>query len=814
MSLEKQLELEREMVGMGVKRYTDSIHQNREKGMEGNSPYGVKMTSEFIEPIVHGIEAFLKKSSKTVGRKHRAGKYLRGNDLPVVAFITCKTIVNCISRVKTLQSCALTIAKAVEDQARFVAFEKENPELWGTLIRDLERYSSFEKKRAVLIHSANKADIVWEGWNKQDKLHLGMKLIEIFISATGAAEISIQRQRKGTPSFLQATNETLNWIEEEIERKQVLAPFNLPMIVPPRPWTCPFDGGYYSPTIRRKLIKTTNNNYLEEMKNLAETTPEVYKALNTLQEVPWKINSQVLKVMDEMWELGWSVGKMPSRDFIPLPPKPADIKENSVARKDWSRQASKIHAENHRQNSKKIHQAKLLYIANKFVEEDEIYFPYQLDFRGRVYATPNFLNPQGCDLSKSLLLFAHGKKITSDRGMNWLAIHGANVFGEDKLSFEGRIKWVQENEDKIFKTADDPFSVVDWWSKCDKPWQFLAFCFEWKSIKDDPNYESTLPVAQDGSCNGIQIFSSLLRDHVGGKAVNLIPSDTPEDIYKEVADVVIEKLKNSSDLMAKQWLEFGISRKATKRPVMVLPYGGTRYSCRDFTEDYIKDMVELGHVEPWKEDDRFKMTIYLSNIIWASIGEVVIAARSAMGWLQEVAKVVSSEELPIIWTSPSGFVVMQNYIDLKRLRVKTQLGDSVVRGTKQKKSTNKNIHLTLVEPTSKLHKRRQAQGIAPNFVHSLDASVLILSVNKAYQNGVKNFSMIHDSYGTLAEDSDILASSLRGCFVEMFQDNLLEKFRDEVCAVLPPEKLGMIPEIPPLGELDLNGILESEYFFA
>ena len=247
---------------------------------------------------------------------------------------------------------------------------------------------------------------------------------------------------------------------------------------------------------------------------------------------------------------------------------------------------------------------------------------------------------------------------------------------------------------------------------------------------------------------------------------------------------------------------------------MVLPYGGTRYSCRDFTEDYIKDMVELGHVEPWKEDDRFKMTIYLSNIIWASIGEVVIAARSAMGWLQEVAKVVSSEELPIIWTSPSGFVVMQNYIDLKRLRVKTQLGDSVVRGTKQKKSTNKNIHLTLVEPTSKLHKRRQAQGIAPNFVHSLDASVLILSVNKAYQNGVKNFSMIHDSYGTLAEDSDILASSLRGCFVEMFQDNLLEKFRDEVCAVLPPEKLGMIPEIPPFGELDLNGILESEYFFA
>jgi DNA-directed RNA polymerase, mitochondrial len=814
MKFKQQLELEREMIGMGVKRYTDGIINNREKQMEANSPYGVKMTSEFIEPIVEGIEEFLEKSAKTSGRKHRAASYLRGKDLSVIAFLTCKAVINCISRVKTLSSCALTISKAVEDQCRFVAFEEENPELWGTLIRDLERYSSFEKKRAVLIHSAGKANIHWNGWNKSDKLHLGMKLVEIFCNKTGAAEISIQWRNKKSISYLQATNETLNWIEEEVERKQVLAPFNLPMIVPPRPWTCPFDGGYYSPTIRRKLIKTTNNNYLEEMNNLAETTPDVYKALNTLQDTPWKINGRVRKVMDEMWELGWSVGKMPSRDALPLPPKPSDIKDNKVSRKVWSREASKIHVENARQNSKKIHQAKLLYIANKFVLEDEIYFPYQLDFRGRVYATPNFLNPQGCDLSKSLLLFSKGKRITSDRGINWLAIHGANVFGEDKLSFKDRIQWVKDNEEKILQTAREPFRIIEWWSHCDKPWQFLAFCFEWQSIKDNPNYESTLPVAQDGSCNGIQIFSSLLRDHIGGKAVNLIPSDTPEDIYKEVADVVIDKLENSSDIFAKQWLEFGISRKATKRPVMVLPYGGTRYSCRDFTEDYIKDMIEVGVVEPWGEDNRFKASIYLSNIIWASIGEVVIAARSAMGWLQEVAKIVSSEELPIIWTTPSGFVVMQNYIDLKRLRVKTQLGDSAIRGQSKSKNDRKNIFLSLVEPTSKLSKRRQGQGIAPNFVHSLDASVLILSVNKSHENGIKNFSMIHDSYGTLAEDSDILASSLRECFVEMFQDNLLEKFRDEVCAVLPPEKLAMIPDIPPLGELDLNGILESKYFFA
>jgi DNA-directed RNA polymerase len=805
MKIKQQLALEAEMIGMGIKRYRTGIINNREKGLEANSPYGVGMTSEFISPIVKKIEDFLERSKKKPGAKHRASVFLRDTDLDVVAFITCKSIINSISQSKRLTSSALLIGKAIEDQCRFAEFEKQNPALWDTLMRDLVRYSSLTKKRNVLIHSSNKANIKWKGWGQKDKLHLGMKLIEIFISATGAAEIVVRQHSKADKkAYLQATNETMNWIDEDVARKELLAPFNLPMVIPPKPWSSPFDGGYYSPGMRRKLIKTTNSNYLEEMTHLADDSPEVYNALNSMQDTAWKINKDVLKVMQDVWELGWSVGKMPSRELIPLPPKPSDISENRDSRKAWSREASKIHIENARQNSKKIHQTKLLYIGEKFKDEENIYFPYQLDFRGRVYATPNFLNPQGCDLSKSLLLFSEGKKIVTKQARKWMAIHGANVFGEDKLSLKGREDWVRDNEELILGVATDPFNHTDWWSNADKPWQFLAFCFEWKKIKDDPEYKSCLPVAMDGSCNGIQIFSSLLRDHVGGKAVNLIPSDSPEDIYKEVADVVIEKLENSNDILAKQWLDFGISRKATKRSVMVLPYGGTRYSCRSFVEEYIKDMVEAGSVEPWG-DDRFKPSIYLANIVWASIGEVVIAARSAMDWLQEVAKIVSSQRLPIVWTTPTGFVVMQNYVDFISQRVKTQLGDS---------ATKRNMHLTVIEPTNKINKRKQTTGISPNFVHSLDASVLVQSVNRASKAGIKNFSMIHDSYGTLAEDSEVLATSLREAFTEMFQDNLLEKFRDEVCAVLPPELLSEVPEIPKFGRLNLNGILTSDYFFA
>jgi DNA-directed RNA polymerase len=37
-------------------------------------------------------------------------------------------------------------------------------------------------------------------------------------------------------------------------------------------------------------------------------------------------------------------------------------------------------------------------------------------------------------------------------------------------------------------------------------------------------FVSHLPVAFDGSCNGLQNYSMMLRDEVGGAATNLVPS--------------------------------------------------------------------------------------------------------------------------------------------------------------------------------------------------------------------------------------------------------------------------------------------------
>lgn len=178
------------------------------------------------------------------------------------------------------------------------------------------------------------------------------------------------------------------------------------------------------------------------------------------------------------------------------------------------------------------------------------------------------------------------------QAVRWLAIHGSNCFGNDKVSLDDRHSWVLQHQQEILECAEDPFSHA-WWHEADEPFCFLAFCLEWAGyVREGLDFVSHIPVAMDGTCNGLQIFSLILRDKVGGSAVNLLPAAKPQDIYQIVADKVIGKLKTDAADPDKDaivttkegkafynpaksaaiLLDMDINRKTTKRQVMVLPY--------------------------------------------------------------------------------------------------------------------------------------------------------------------------------------------------------------------------------------------------
>ena len=244
------------------------------------------------------------------------------------------------------------------------------------------------------------------------------------------------------------------------------------------------------------------------------------------------------------------IGKMPSRELEPLPPKPHDIDENEEARKQWRRQASEVHARNRRTNGRRAAVSQRLWLADRFKDEPEIFFPHSLDWRGRAYPLPAVLSPQGDDTSKGLLRFAEGRPL-GQTGAWWLKVHIANLAGVDKCSFGDRVRWVHDNEDVILDSGVNPLGGSMWWAKQENPWQMLAACFEYVGYAlEGDSYVSHLPIAVDGSCSGLQHFSAMLRDRQGGEAVNLVPMAEPQDIYQRLADRVADRVVEDAEAEA------------------------------------------------------------------------------------------------------------------------------------------------------------------------------------------------------------------------------------------------------------------------
>ena len=94
---------------------------------------------------------------------------------------------------------------------------------------------------------------------------------------------------------------------------------------------------------------------------------------------------------------------------------------------------------------------------------------------------------------------------------------------------------------------------------------------------------------------------------------------------------------------------------------------------------------------------------------------------------------------------------------------------------------------------TKLDRRRQTLGISPNFVHSCDASHMMLTTCLAAENGIESFAMIHDSYGTHAGQAAILAAALRQAFVDQYSGDVLADFRQQLVEQLPPEAAEKLP---------------------
>jgi DNA-directed RNA polymerase len=831
--VEKQKQIESLMIEEAINRQARENDKADKRLESGDTKAGKYYVKAITNQLIESIEVFLNPEKK-VGRKQFSAKVLKELDIEpaTIAFLTTKAIVNLMSVYKKKSVNRVTLCRAIGDmihdewRLRVFGDTKYRKALLKKLFNDFDKRAyPREWRRRTIKNYFDAEALSWEGWTPKEKTRIGHDLLVLFREVTGFLDQSEDGSRISPSAAFQEHAKRL------MGRQVSSFILYRPMVVPPHDWTTSnlFRGGYISDKVKPyAIVKGSSKRDLLRFTNMDWS--EVLPAVNALQRTAWRVNTIMVEALDWTYSVYMDrnpdiryVGKLVSPNPKSLPPVPDGYNEDEEITKKHNRICFLIRDRNRQDIGKRMVATMAIRLAKEFVEYDRIFFPHNLDSRGRAYPLPAVLNPQGADFVKAMLEFAEGVPVMDQEQADWIAITGANAYGNDKVSLAERVQWVHDNEEMILSIAQDYQSDLRW-AHASEPFQFLRFCFEWAGFKAQGfGFMSCMVAPVDATCSGLQHYAAMLRDEIGGKSVNLVPGMSRQDIYGDVATVVIRKLvqdRHSQEELgedltitvgqaAADWLAFGIDRKITKRQVMVVPYAGTFSSCMKYTRDAVAEKLEDGHAINWDmadDGEHNARVVYLSKLVWQAIDEVVVKGKEGMRWLTKVAsdfaKFVNkvSTDTPyarrMTWLTPDGFEVCHYREDEKKTRLTTFFDGR--------------IQLVMYEGTGYLSSKDMGTAVAPNFVHALDATHLRMAVMRGIRRGITQFGMVHDSFGTHAANMPtFLKECIRPAFVQMYTEHdVLQEFADRF------KMIGEIAPVPEKGSLDLNGVLNCEFVFS
>ena len=724
------------------------------------------------------------------------------------------------------------LGRSIQDESLAEAMLAETQRhLKGPTVRDrllqASRATSHQGARRILtMHAGERKSELLDRfqWSRRLQVKVGSVLLSRLIEVANIDVVSTREDVPFTKERQPAFFHTLTYVAgkrvgfvqvnkammEKLATEPVQSVMlkNLPMVVEPKPWTGFRDGGFlehFTPVLRiregtlgrRYGIVASDNGDLDK----------TFAGLTVLGKTAWRINRPVFDTMLEAWNTGDAIAKIPPLDpVIERPPEPSSTATDYVAQKlKWRRQVKAN--ENYKASLKSIRcfQNFQIEIARAYVNQT-FYFPHNLDFRGRAYPLSPLFNHMGADNVRGLLIFAKGKEL-GVAGLRWLKIHLANVYGFDKASFAARENFANEHLTDIYDAAENRLSGRRWWLEAEDPWQCLATCIELKNALDseDPQrYVSHLAVHQDGSCNGLQHYAALGGDVLGAKQVNLEPGDCPSDIYTGVAELVKAEISKDAALgnATAKALNGIVTRKVVKQTVMTNVYGVTFLGA---FRQVLRQLVEIdfAHLGP-DPPTRPEMARYITVKIFGALSTMFTGAHDIQYWLgncaNRISQSLSPEQIdfmltenkvkpgegdyrrppstrksnngptafktPVIWTNPLGMPVVQPYRTGPAQEIKTNI---------------QTVSIRLQSSSDPVSKRKQFQAFPPNFIHSLDASHMILTALLCDARGL-TFAAVHDSFWTHATDVDVMNVFIRDSFLKMHSENIVDRLSAEFSA--------------------------------
>jgi len=773
--IDAQVAFEREAISHGLNKLHRNTHELENKSYASASVYGVASIDVLLPKLVQYIDETTH-DRLTRGRGHQfqlIKTYVAQLETLASATIALKVTFDKVFSYKDKANQAVnvldSIGRAIEDECQMRHYEAKAPGLLETLKKNYWHKSIGTQQKLTVIRTLmNRYDIEkWQAWGRDNRVKLGGWLLDCICNVSGWFETLVVQERNKRVQYVVPTAKFMDLKDALMRDAELFSPLAWPMLIPPNDWSNDQAGGYVLNEVMRghDLVRRGQGGCIQGEKPL--------QFLNKIQKVSYCLNPFIVEVAEKLDELERPVGKFLPIVHYPLPPKPVDIAENEEARKSYRREAAEVRNRQANEFRKSCRTRMTMEAVKRFKDKEKFYIPWSFDYRGRAYPIPAFLTPQDTDFGKSLLK-SYEQSYMTPEAEDWLAFQVATTYGLDKAPMQERLQWVKDNTTFIKRVALDPIGYLPEWEEADEPWQFLAACEEYYHcvVACDRSHTS-LFVATDATCSGLQILAGLARDKSTAQLVNVLPGDKPQDAYK----VVAEQAKPYSPASIRPHMD----RKTVKRVVMTVPYNAKPYSNRGYIRDALKEKgIEID------KDDLTKTV----KAVRDAMDVVVPGPMAVMSWIEdEVSKAIDRGETELTWTTPSGFVVTQRLMKKEKVTVKLQLlGRCELE--------------VAVDDSKKVDKQHHKNATAPNLIHSLDASLLHLAALRFNAP----IALIHDSVLCRATDMSTLSTIVRETYMHLFAEH--DYLRDFA------QQIGAETEPPIIGDLEPESVIESTYFFC
>jgi DNA-directed RNA polymerase len=598
-------------------------------------------------------------------------------------------------------------------------------------------------------------------WKQRTRIHLGGRLLQLLIETaainarTGPLPAfergkSDDRNARGWASGIVQLTETA---EVEIRRLKLI-----------------FDAldENKKPQFERPIITPRDLNHLlknSRWGNRAEINTLAINSINAVNSVPWRINRRVLDVARKL--------------LSERPEKPKRPPQWLIEKRD-GRALRVVHT-----LSETTALERTIDLAERLANHPRFYFRHSMDFRGRMYPEGEFLQYQGDDLACALLELADPRPVTAE-GRKALEIEFANHFGFARTAkaFKTSITQFFDDGGVLNRWAEAPLANREWLDR-PHPWRVLATAFALHYDDAAPHY----PARIDCTSSVLQHYAAALRDEKAADLSNILPSrkmnlartgeigrlmqhlgpDWPWDAY----DIMAFMLSRSAPDEIRPFADRCYKRDILKTVIMTFFYGISKSSA---TQRVRRALRKAGLA--WS--DAKTIAPALTDHLFAELPNQLPWVWKCRDWLSEVAKLIAEADREVAWTSPAGIRIYQGYRVQPLTRIKICLQNVTYR-TEWKRTLPINV-------------RKQARSFPANFVHGLDASMMMLTVKKCRDAKVQ-CAGIHDCFVAHAEDIHKVDRFAHEAFIEIHSGaSVLERLHKELSLEHP----GLRFPAPPL----------------